>query len=305
MTGLVVDVADHVANCISTNEAFSLAENEIGAHKDGQLICEDNETHRRNESNQPVQEITSSQNCSEALTLQGNEIKSTDPTPTTQPAYDGPTTPVRLNSIQQLNLTDISIPHSTPPASASDQQVMLQLSTLPSSMQPAIVYRHQPASHPAMNDINGVSAQKSDRRGIKLRLLEERRIGPEKDGIRGHALKNLFKRRSQSLSSTLPVISSLPDIKTQSSHDMKSASNQQSVEALISFSPPFCTSSLIERGNISVSWFEGTGTAELQEHMRSSVCSKINLGRDQELENICIIDESADPPEGEQCMFEK
>jgi hypothetical protein len=42
----------------------------------------------------------------------------------------------------------------------------------------------------------------------------------------------------------------------------------------------------IDRGNVIVSWFEGTSSAELQEHVRKSVIRKMNLDSDARLRRL-------------------
>lgn len=54
----------------------------------------------------------------------------------------------------------------------------------------------------------------------------------------------------------------------------------------------------IDRGSISVSWFEGTTSAELQEHVRKSLIRKVGLGENVKLVDLRILDETVDPPEG-------
>jgi hypothetical protein len=54
----------------------------------------------------------------------------------------------------------------------------------------------------------------------------------------------------------------------------------------------------IDRGNVIVSWFEGTSSAELQEHVRKSVIRKMNLDSDARLADFRIMDQSETPPEG-------
>jgi hypothetical protein len=54
----------------------------------------------------------------------------------------------------------------------------------------------------------------------------------------------------------------------------------------------------IDRGSIAVSWFEGTTSSELQEHVRKSVARKMGLHGDVKLNDLRIIDETMDPPEG-------
>ena len=54
----------------------------------------------------------------------------------------------------------------------------------------------------------------------------------------------------------------------------------------------------IDRGSIAVSWFEGTTSAELQEHVRRSLIRKMGLKGNVKLADLRIIDETTDPPEG-------
>mmetsp|Transcript_33444 Transcript_33444/g.50451 ORF Transcript_33444/g.50451 Transcript_33444/m.50451 type:complete len:796 (-) Transcript_33444:859-3246(-) len=53
----------------------------------------------------------------------------------------------------------------------------------------------------------------------------------------------------------------------------------------------------IERGTITVSWFEGTSTSELQEHVRNSVMRKLHIDSSTQLVDIRIMDRSEDPPQ--------
>jgi hypothetical protein len=54
----------------------------------------------------------------------------------------------------------------------------------------------------------------------------------------------------------------------------------------------------IPRGQITVSWFEGTTSRELQDHVRNSVSRK--MGHAQ-MTDLRILDETVDPPEGTFC----
>jgi hypothetical protein len=54
----------------------------------------------------------------------------------------------------------------------------------------------------------------------------------------------------------------------------------------------------IPRGTISVSWFEGTSTSELCEHVQRSVMRKMNIDGSVNTIDFRIIDESESPPEG-------
>ena len=55
----------------------------------------------------------------------------------------------------------------------------------------------------------------------------------------------------------------------------------------------------IHRGQITVSWYEGTTSLELQEHVRNSVVRKLGLNDNIKLDDFRILDEAVDPPEGE------
>jgi hypothetical protein len=55
----------------------------------------------------------------------------------------------------------------------------------------------------------------------------------------------------------------------------------------------------VDRGSIAVSWYEGTSTLELQQHVRKSVIRKLKFENTSvELDDLRILDESIDPPEG-------
>jgi len=54
---------------------------------------------------------------------------------------------------------------------------------------------------------------------------------------------------------------------------------------------------IADRGSVTVSWFEGTTSSELQGHVRRMVMRKIGLGRSTELIDMRIIDQNMEPPE--------
>mmetsp|Transcript_18157 Transcript_18157/g.20960 ORF Transcript_18157/g.20960 Transcript_18157/m.20960 type:complete len:857 (-) Transcript_18157:40-2610(-) len=53
----------------------------------------------------------------------------------------------------------------------------------------------------------------------------------------------------------------------------------------------------IDRGVLAVSWFEGTSTSELQEHVIKSLARKLHLDVSTQLADFRIIDRSEDPPQ--------
>jgi hypothetical protein len=60
----------------------------------------------------------------------------------------------------------------------------------------------------------------------------------------------------------------------------------------------------VDRGTLTVSWYEGTSTLELQEHVRNSVVRKLRLeGTTTKLAGYRILDDSVDPPEGKNAVL--
>ena len=54
----------------------------------------------------------------------------------------------------------------------------------------------------------------------------------------------------------------------------------------------------VDRGRLTVSWYEGTASQELQEHVRKSTRRKLKLQDHIELVDMRFVDETQDPPEG-------
>ena len=115
------------------------------------------------------------------------------------------------------------------------------------------------------------------RRKMELHLVEERRIMQE-----DHEKKSLFS-----------IIRH------------KSSSNGMSIDDdLISPDSSKFSLSMINHGVISVSWFEGTTTIELEEHVLKSVQRKLELGSKRIIKNIRLLDDRINPPEGERLVGE-
>mmetsp|Transcript_21222 Transcript_21222/g.29734 ORF Transcript_21222/g.29734 Transcript_21222/m.29734 type:complete len:759 (+) Transcript_21222:108-2384(+) len=55
--------------------------------------------------------------------------------------------------------------------------------------------------------------------------------------------------------------------------------------------------SLLDRGNISISWYNGTSTSEVQEHVLQSVRRKLSIDSKSILINLTLIDEQVEPHE--------
>lgn len=64
------------------------------------------------------------------------------------------------------------------------------------------------------------------------------------------------------------------------------------------FRSPVDESQYEQRGHITVSWYDGTSTLELNEHVRSSAMRKLKLESFMEIKDLRFLDETVDPPEG-------
>jgi hypothetical protein len=120
------------------------------------------------------------------------------------------------------------------------------------------------------------------RRKIKFRLQEEvpRNIGNTTTTTSStsarQSLLGSIRRGSRSMFG-----------RQQMQHDAEN--NEQDV-------PPHYVT--VDRGGIAVSWFEGTSSLELHEHVRKSVVRKLKLQKTIQLSDMRVMDETADPPEG-------
>jgi len=101
-------------------------------------------------------------------------------------------------------------------------------------------------------------SQSGGRRKIRLRLQQD--VREQRQGFLGH-----FRQRSRS-------IIGLQDVQEQER--------------------------FLDRGILSVSWYEGTSSLELQEHVRKSTVRKLKLESYISLVDIRFVDITTDPPEG-------
>jgi hypothetical protein len=117
----------------------------------------------------------------------------------------------------------------------------------------------------------GVSSNNSGRRKIRFRLSEE-------------VLVKRTHKRTSSLLGTL----------RKSSTRMLRFGGKHEEESYLG--PLYKT---VDRGSITVSWYNGTSSLELQQHVRRSVVRQIKVENPSaELDDFRILDESTDPPEG-------
>lgn len=122
------------------------------------------------------------------------------------------------------------------------------------------------------------------RRAISLRLIQEKKMELPKleetskdDSSRAFFFKRPRRLRALSQQSVF-----------------SDEANEASLNPLDSTNEEF---KLIERGTLFVSWYEGTSSTELQEHVRNSLCRKLSLKPHLELANLRILDESVETQE--------
>ena len=132
------------------------------------------------------------------------------------------------------------------------------------------------------------------KRAIQLRLEQEVKTDRGGEGFSKYTSKFLKFRR--------PRVRSIDDcadtpLKSLDSHLTRCDSVPESPEPESSYNGKR-SSTLINHGSISISWYDGTSTVELQDHVRKSLCRKLNLDPSQKVSNIRLIDESVIPSEG-------
>ena len=132
------------------------------------------------------------------------------------------------------------------------------------------------------------------KRAIQLRLEQEVKTDRGGEGFSKYTSKFLKFRR--------PRVRSIDDcadtpLKSLDSDLTRCDSVPESPEPESSYNGKR-SSTLINHGSISISWYDGTSTVELQDHVRKSLCRKLDLDPSQRVNNIRLIDESVIPSEG-------
>jgi hypothetical protein len=120
---------------------------------------------------------------------------------------------------------------------------------------------------------------------MKLKLMEEVRT----DGLQTEGSKKSIFSRVSVLARRTRSMGSNDDFELQ---------DNKAVVMLNSSSPQKVKTMVVDRGEVKISWYDGTSTVELQDHVRKSVENKMRIGRKKLLLNLRVIDESTDPPEG-------
>jgi hypothetical protein len=139
------------------------------------------------------------------------------------------------------------------------------------------------------SDLHGtVPARTNGRRKIKLRLQEE--VRNSNSSIRKHF-------RSSSLLGTIRKSSTRM---LRFGGSIRSSFDTDDLDT----SMPTELYKKVDRGSVSICWFDGTSSLELQQHVRKSVLRKIQLINESvvDLDDLRIFDENSNPPEGE-CVW--
>ena len=138
-------------------------------------------------------------------------------------------------------------------------------------------FQHRSSLSSIPNQVTTMSAPDGKRK-IHLRLIEDvsSLMQPEKSGFLS------FRRKKGILRSPMHT-SSISEFGAK-----KSGSRDSSGE---------------DRGSLTVSWYEGTSSVELQEHVRNSIIRKLGIRGTTKLLDFRVLDESSDPPEGKFTCF--
>ena len=144
--------------------------------------------------------------------------------------------------------------------------------------------------------------QQPQRRKIRLRLeeeLETKQKQPPESGSKGFLGHIRSRSRRIMFGATAGAAG-----------QQESSSSPKSLDAISEQAPRFSNGSgssgasgftTIQRGSITVSWFDGTSSLELDQHVRKSIFRKLQLNAEQtQLLDMRLLDESVDPPEGKK-----
>uniref|UniRef100_A0A7S4NGR8 Uncharacterized protein n=1 Tax=Odontella aurita TaxID=265563 RepID=A0A7S4NGR8_9STRA len=141
------------------------------------------------------------------------------------------------------------------------------------------------------------------RRKIHFRLMEEVNHAadlaiPTRDEMQRHgSTRKLFQKfRNKIRSNSVTDATNVSALRGYgSSENLRTLDHRSSNDSLGAGS----SGRLIDRGTLVVSWYDGTGSAELQEHVMTSATRKLGLGGRMTLEDVRIIDDAVEPHEGE------
>jgi hypothetical protein len=135
----------------------------------------------------------------------------------------------------------------------------------------------------------------SGRRKIRLRLQEEVRSSNSIKSSRRSLLGHLRSRSSQIMWGSRDFRDVVGDSNGEGGSKSQEGGDGGGGGGFNTSHP---TTTAVDRGTISVSWFDGTSAVELQEHVRTSVIRKLRLEKGVDIEDMRILDDGSDPPEG-------
>lgn len=132
------------------------------------------------------------------------------------------------------------------------------------------------------------SSLPSNRRTIKLHLVEERKLSTSTTINTFFRLPKLKKSNNRTANhrSTTPTLGGKTSSDREFNDEVHSHEDSDNTGLMI-----------VDRSDVYVSWYEGTSTSELQEHVRKSVKRKLNLDGKKTIHDVRIIDISVDPHE--------
>ena len=132
--------------------------------------------------------------------------------------------------------------------------------------------------------VHAPAQQNSGRRTMKLRLLEEIQTVLDQNGASEGSRRSIFARVSVLARRNRTM--SMGDYELDDNQEVEPDSSPQRVKTTE------------DRGELTISWYDGTSAVELQDHVRKSAEIKLRLGRKKLLLNLRVIDENVTPPEG-------
>ena len=129
---------------------------------------------------------------------------------------------------------------------------------------------------------------------MKLRLSEEM------ETIEPPPSESL-QRSKRSIFSRVAILGRPKSRSVGSSNDMPPAADDQSIpnSPAVGDGLPRKLRFTEDRGDVTVSWYDGTSAVDLRDHVRKSVEIKLGLGSKKLLLNVRLLDESVEPNEGE------
>jgi hypothetical protein len=203
--------------------------------------------------------------------------------------------PQQLKQLQQVQHISMNYAHPTHGAdsssSLSSSQIYTTATTTTTAASTTTAHIHN-GNHTVMLQAHvpqgqGILHHTIGRRTMKLKVMEE--VGTS-DGLQTEASKKSIFSRVSVLARRTRSMGSSDDFEVQ----------LDKPEMLVNDdgSPQKVKTTVVDHGEVTISWYDGTSTVELQDHVRKSVENKMRIGRKKLLLNLRVIDESTDPPEG-------